>query len=311
MPPTLRFSTPADRDAILAFIQRMGFNPRDAVTWDGLNMVAMTAWMDEKLIAAIPVEPRILRISADKSVRAFHETVVAVDAQYRGGGLGSLLQQELANKSTDTGLLTVFREDPTSPAYRWYIKNGFFPVMQVTSWFYDRPADLAAGIKATSWNINDATLPWPQLEDAWATRYQSLAGGVVHRTSRSLRNWLAIHPYRHRYEFHIVADPSGGYALLGVGQMHSETIRADILEFMPGTPEPGSAEILIRAIATIATREKWHPIRLPLAINDPAAIVLQSMHFQPGWTFDMLARPINSTKLPETYHWRYAGIDYI
>ncbi len=30
--PIIRLSTPADRDAILAFILRMGFNPRDDVT---------------------------------------------------------------------------------------------------------------------------------------------------------------------------------------------------------------------------------------------------------------------------------------
>src|SRR5205814_5271480 len=128
--PTVRRSTPVDRDAILAFIARMGFNPRDAVTWDGLNMWSMTAWHDDRLVGAISVEPRLLKISATQSVRALHETVVAVDPEFRSGGLGTRLQQALFEQAAgEAECVTVFREDPTSPAYRWYLKNGFTRAM--------------------------------------------------------------------------------------------------------------------------------------------------------------------------------------
>lgn len=309
--PTIRLSTAADRDRVLAFIARMGFNPRDAVTWDGLNMCAMTAWVDDRLVGAIPLELRLLRVSPTQTIQSLHETVVAVEAEHRSAGLGSQMQQALFDiPPHDARLVTVFREDPASAAYRWYIKNGFTRAMQIQTWAFDEPAKIAGGVTG-AWHADDPALPWREVEQRWAV--QSHRGGVVDRASRPLRRWIAVHPYRNRYEFQIVADVHGGYALLGVGQMHSQTPRVELLEMMPASDDPAAAESVVRAAAALAARVTGRPLRLPLASGDPLSSFVQACGARVDWSFDMLARAIVGMPLSEdqTAGWRYAGIDFI
>jgi GNAT superfamily N-acetyltransferase len=303
--PVIRLSTPADRDAILSFIQRNGFNPRDAVTWDSLHMLAMTAWIGDTLVGAIPMEPRELCVRPNQTIRTLHETVVAVDPSHRGGGLGSQMQNAIADlRPGGAELLTVFREDPQSPAYRWYLKNGFSPVMSIDSWICDDPAKIASSDVLRIFDVNDPNIPWQKLRELRRT-----CPGMVDRTMRDLQNWLAVHPYRQRYRFHIIHDDSLGYGVLGVGTMHSETIRADVLEFASDSPEK-----MLRAIAAVAAKNGWRPLRFPLAKGDPNVDVVRSLGFAAGWPFDMLARPLgtnNTFSNRPGEAWRYAGIDYI
>jgi GNAT superfamily N-acetyltransferase len=346
--PLIRLSTPTDRDEILAFIERMGFNPRDAVTWDGLHMLAMTAWNKDRLLGAIPLEPRILRIGQGQTIQSVHETVVAVDPEYRNAGIGSLMQQAIADqRPAGAELITVFREEPDSPAYRWYLKNGFFKAIRIISWFCDEPLKTAGSVLPVTWMTCDSSLPWIEVEEAWAHHRGANSPGRVDRSSRSLQRWLAVHPYRHRYSFRLVADSNGGFALLGVGAMHSETIRADVLELMPSHDDPSVVESLLRAIAARAAHEGWHPIRLPLSEDDRRAMSATSLGFSASRSFDMLIRPIGDViaggrtspsavdrnwravmsalqdsdpteNTPDEFEpaeslasWRYSGVDYI
>jgi GNAT superfamily N-acetyltransferase len=299
--PTIRLSTPADRDAILAFIARSGFNPRDAVTWDGLKMLAMTAWLEDRLIGSIPLEPRQLRIAGDQTVQTLHETTVAIDPEHRGGGLGSKMQSAIfEQRPLDAEWVTVFREDPASPAYRWYQKNGFSPVMKIHSWFCDHP--ISDGRPPRLWFASDPSPPLSALENLKPPG----------RVERELKSWLAIHPYRNRYRFYIVADDAGAAALLGVGTMHSQTERADVLDWI--APDADGYSNLLAAICNVAAMKDWRPVRIALAAADPLTELVKSLGWESRWTFDMLARPIStelslaSIQLPQ---WNYAGIDYI
>ncbi len=205
MTPRIRLSTPADTDAILKFIEENGFNPRDKITWVGLQMGAMTAWVGERLIGAIPFEPRTLRISATETIQSIHETVVAVDPEFRGSGIGSQLQQALADDtSAGAKLITVFREEPESAAYRWYLKNKFAPAMNIRSWLCFDSAKIA--VQSPERNVDD-------VERLRAINH----GGMIDRHTRPLNDWLSVHPYRNRYQFHKITVESG-YALLGVGR---------------------------------------------------------------------------------------------
>jgi GNAT superfamily N-acetyltransferase len=292
--PSIRLSLPADRDAILAFIARQGFNPRDAVTWDGLNMLAMTAWDGDYLVGAIPLEPRELRISGDQTLRCVHETVVAVDESYRRAGLGSKMQVEIAQqRPADAQFITVFREDPASPAFRWYLKNGFYPAMHVESWFCHEP--VVSDDTVRIWQVNDPSVRWDVFDIARPP------GRIIRET----QPWLKVHPYRRQYSFWIVSNERGSAALLGVGTMHSETIRADVLTFVAS--DESEMRSLLRAVVSAAAMKGWRPVRLPLAVGDPLVEIARSIGMKPGWAFDMLVK--NFSPL-DTTGWRYAGIDY-
>lgn len=307
--PIIRISTQADRDVVLAFVAGMGFNPRDAVTWDALNMSAMTAWFGDRLVGAISFEPRRLRISASQTIDVLHETVVAVDPEHRSGGLGTRLQQAIfAQAPPGTKLITVFREDPASGAYRWYVKNGFVRAMQIETWAFDKPAMIAGG-EIESWRAGAAAAPWREIEAAWAAQCRA---GVVDRASRSLRDWLAVHPYRNRYDFQVIRDQRDGFALLGIGTMHSDRPRTDVLELMPLDETHAASESILRAAAVFAAQHE-QALRVPVATGDPLHLMAAALGARPVWSFDLLARPLSnaSLKAKQTACWRYAGVDFI
>lgn len=315
--PTIRLSRPDERDTLLAFIEQMGFNPRDAVTWDALGMFAMTAWLGDRLVGAIPIEPRPLRVAPDRTVWTAHETVVAVDPDYRGGGLGSAMQAALTTCRLPSlagagavSLLSVYREDPASPAHRWYVKNQFTPATRIESWFLDHPAPTADASPVTVHALPEAA-PWSLLAAIWQAARNGQAG-FVERTGRPLHSWLAVHPYRHRYRFELLmhSAPPAGYVLLGVGRMHSPVERLDILELVTTAPLADTARLL----GAVQRHAAGRPIRWPLASRDPMTEIARGAGLNNRWSFDFLIRPLDAAlALPpaSTKSWIYAGIDYI
>jgi GNAT superfamily N-acetyltransferase len=315
--PEIRLARGDERGQILNFVEAMGFNPRDHVTWDGLEMFAMSAWHGGQLIGAIPLEPRPLRIAPQQTVWSAHETVVAVHPDHRNHGIGSAMQEALFTLlSGDAQFVSVFREDPETPAYRWYLKNGFRPAMRIDSWFFEQsrgdgipPIDL--------YDPAEGRVPWDLIEEIWQTARQT-GGGFVDRTERPLRSWLEVHPYRHRYQFTLAVERGRqgrppGYALFGIGTMHSESPRLDILELL-STGDPDSTRWLLDAVLQTPRPKNCTTTRWPLATHDPNTQLARDAGFINKWSFDMLVRPLiaDFDLSPEaTAAWRYASIDYI
>lgn len=310
----IRWAKAEERNSILSFIERMGFNPRDAVTWDGLEMVAMTAWQEEQLIGAIPLEPRPLRICIGQTVWTMHETVVAIAPEFRSRGIGSAMQRQIAEGvSGEPALLSVFREEPQSKAYRWYLKNGFEPAIHIDSWFHEKPTQArTAGIDLLV--PHDTRVPWDLLDEIWRAARQQ-GGGFVDQSQRTLRDWLNVHPYRKRYTFALAIErgrrgQAPGYAILGVGEMHSQARRCDILDIVSkgGTEE---VQRLLDEILPLAGKLGCESTRWPLAEHDPNVAVASAIGFEKRWGFDMLVRQIDQSIQVDPQHWRYAAIDYI
>src|SRR4051812_5776320 len=189
----IRLARADERGQILRFIEAMGFNLRDEVTWDGLGMLAMSAWRAGELIGLIPIEPRPLRVAIGRTLQCAHETVVAVHPEYRSRGIGSAMQAALFESLRGRAqLVSVFREEPESAAYRWYVQNGFQPAMHVDSWFYEREHS-AGRSNAEVYDPQDARLPWDLIEEIWQS-VRKTGGGFVDRAQRPLGPWLAVHP---------------------------------------------------------------------------------------------------------------------
>jgi len=312
----IRWANADETSAILDFIQAMGFNPRDKITWDALEMVAMSAWQGGKLVGAIPLEPRPLKISADKTVWAMHETVVAVHPEHRGNGIGSKMQDEIFRTlPAEIELLSVFREEPDSPAYRWYLKNNFRPAMQIDSWFYEGAPEFKMP-EVDLFVPTDARLPWDELEETWQKARQS-SSGIVDQTQRDLKTWLNVHPYREKYTFMMAVERSrlglpAGYALLGTGTMHSESKRCDILDLV-STGGTEDIRRLVEQFIPFIIKSGCTSIRWPLAQNDANTQIAQSLGFNKKWSFDMLVRPLPHSSLlahPPAFA-SFASIDYI
>src|SRR5947199_6303211 len=90
--PEIRLARGHERGQILNFVEAMGFNPRDHVTWDALEMFTMSAWQGGQLVGTIPLEPRPLRIAPQQTLCGAHEPVVAVLPDHRNQGIASAMQ---------------------------------------------------------------------------------------------------------------------------------------------------------------------------------------------------------------------------
>ena len=282
----LRLSEPSDTDVILAFITQMGFSPRSRATWDGLRMGAMTAWHDGELVGLIPFEPRVLQVSDADAISTLHQTCVAVHLDYRARGLGSRLQEALAlARPHDARAFTVFREDPTSAAYRWYERCGFVRGMSIASFFVDVKAE------------DPHPSPLPEYRERGPETARVVLPGHVRR---EFADWLPIHPYAPRYRFHWL-ESEIGRVLLGVGRMHSTTERADVLYV------EGDAVAMLRCAIDACMRHDWTPLRFPESRNVPE---IAALGLPDRWPFDMLVKVVDPTLVLDTSSWRYAGIDF-
>lgn len=317
----VRHSRPADRDAILQFVAEMGFNPREPQTWDGLGMSAMTAWDGARLVGAIPLEPRCWQLRPASVVSAVHETTVGVLPEFQGRGIGSLMQDAICTHEPPLAeIATVFREDQTSPAYRWYRRNGFGPAARVSAWLLDEPKRAAPSVPMDVLDASDPAIDWAAIDQLWHSARADRHGGFVCRARRPLREWLGVHPYRGRYSFRVLLlhDAAGlaGYAVLGIGRLHSKTTRVEIMEHATREKPSNLADELCRAAVAFAQEHDYRPLRWAMAAGDPDAIVAQQHGFRRNWEFDLLWRPLPSCKatLPDaterTRLWRYHSLDY-
>jgi GNAT superfamily N-acetyltransferase len=311
--PEIRLARADEQGQILRFIEAMGFNPRDQVTWEALGMLAMSAWRGGELIGAIPIELRPLRVATGRTLQCAHETVVAVHPEHRSRGIGSAMQAALFQALRGQAqLVSVFREEPHSAAYRWYVRNGFQPAMHVDSWFCEREHSGSAST-AEVFDAADERVPWRLIEQIWQSAHET-GGGFVDRAQRPLATWLSVHPYRLRYKFTFVVDrTASGYALCGIGSMHSDSPRLDLLELC-SSGGPDDTSRLLDGVLRCAVDMNCPTTRWPLASQDPNVQLAENGGFVNKWGFDMLARPMSSEidlRPDLTAAWRYAGVDYI
>lgn len=317
----IRLSRPGDREAVLRFIEEMGFNARDAATWDGLKMNAMTAWRGSRLVGAIPLEPRWWQVRSGCVVPSVHQTTVGVLPEFQGRGIGSLMQDAIyAHEPALASIATVFREDETSPAYRWYRRNGFASAMRISAWLLETPSTPGPPDPVQFFDPDDLGVDWTGIDELWQTACSDWYGGFVCRRQRSLKNWLSVHPYRNRYSFKLLLMHDAGtlvtYAVLGIGQLHSKTTRVEIMEHAARDGEPFRVDQLCRATIAFAQQHGYRPVRWAMTADDPKAEIARRNGFTRNWRFDLLWRPLPSCEvtLPDAVErqrlWRYHSLDY-
>jgi GNAT superfamily N-acetyltransferase len=315
----VRLSRPAERDAILRLVAELGFNARDATTWDGLGMSAMTAWRGPRLVGAIPLEPRWWQLRPGCVIPTLHQTTVGVLPELQGQGIGSAMQEAIYQQQS-ASVATVFREDQTSRAYRWYRRNGFEPALRIVAWVAESPGATGVADTVDPLDPADARIDLAEIDRLWRAQQADYHGGFVCRTRRPLRGWLGVHPYRNRYRFGLLPLYDAGtlvaYAVLGVGQLHSRTTRVEIMEHATRDGSPELVDRLCRATRSFAARHGYRPVRWALASGAPEAEITRRSGFECDWQFDLLWRPLPACEvtLPGATErarvWRYHGLDY-
>ena len=310
---SLRWAELADQPVLRAFLDRMGFVSRPPETWQALDMSAATAWQGDALVGAIPLEPRRLKLGADCHWRCLQQTTVAVAPELRGQGLGGALQDFLADALAERAdAATVFREQPESAGYRWYLANGFRLLQRLWIWAGTPAAGEAEPLACRPWR--DAAVPLDRIEAL--RRHLSMAGQglILPCEDRSLADWLPVHPYAaaRRFEIAWQAEPFA-YALLGL----VDGDRLELLEIGCEAQTSEGLHTLLAGLAPLASQRGVGQVRCILAETDrEASEALQKLGFEREFAMDLLAKPLGEgpAQQPDSNdraHWRHQAIDYV
>ncbi len=302
----IRWDQPQDRPAIRAFLARVGFLVRPEMTWAALGMSAATAWRGTELVGAIPLEPRPVKLGAARTLQCLQQTTVAVEPALRGQGIGSALQDFVAAKAAGRAeAATVYREEPDSPGYRWYRRNGFAPLQRLRIWSHGGSGG-GSPPRIAAWD--DPAVPLADIEALRLRQDDAGSGITVVRSARPLARWLPVHPYGRAWRFEIAWSAAPlAYALLG----RAEDGHRELLESGLATEEPEARRALIEGLLAAG------PLRCMLAESDGAAIAaLEATGFARQGSMDLLAKPLAAAVTLEVdegdrARWRHHAIDYV
>jgi len=312
---TIRAFHNEDLDAVLELIKRSDSTDRTCETWLGNNMTAMLAFDHEKLIGAIPFEKRSVVLDKDQLLKVLWVSAAHVDSAYRSQGIGSKMDQAIEEYFyPEFEAVLVCREDESSPAYRWYMKLGYQPLVPIVS--------LKKMVEGVPEN-GCAYVVWNSKQDIQSAgndllrcfnRNTSHYGGFPERTEQFWARKLDVHYYKSFYTYYVVAVMDGqniaAYALLGQGAMKDKIERFDILEMI--TPEAMAIKKNLQvSIMDFAQKKQLKEVRIQLADQDCDLEWLRSLGFSERWRTNILGKMICSDKPFPEVRWKYFHVDYI
>jgi len=293
---TIRPYQDNDLTQVLALLEKSDSTSRTHETWRGNDMTAVLAFEGEHLIGAIPFEKRQFVLSQEKIIPVLWASGVHVEPEYRSQGVGSSLDQKIEQYFFPLAqAVLVFREDETSPAYRWYKKLGYHDLLPILSFKKEVESPL----------IKPSYVVWQTQEEIQTQEhklfdfFQKNIGSFYGYPKRHEGFWsgkFVHHYYKKSYSYSVLALRRGeqlmSYAFLGKTAMRDGIERLDILEMI--TPEDQEIKNnLYQAIVHFASRLAVKEIRIQLSYQDFDAAWMKSRGFTLRWRTNVLGKFIN------------------
>ncbi len=237
-------------------------------------MTAVLAFDDDVLVGALPFEMRRIRIGDHEDLPVLWVSAAHVEPAYRSQGIGRRLDLFARSQHRlNFDALCAYREDERSPAYRWYVKMGYHPLLPI----------LAFRKKVDSANIGKLAEPTEVLSSPAKiaergaaildcfTRIVAGVGGYPMRHSNFWAHLMSAHYYKDAFSaYAILALSAAGnavdaYALLGRTEMRDGVDRLDVLEFIA---EEARFRPLLSAIEEYAASMGVTEIRIQTAAQE-------------------------------------------
>ncbi len=237
---TYRRNLESDIPDVLRFITESDFTERTASSWLGENMAAVVGRQGSKIIGAIPFSRRDLKIQKNLSWEVGHLSAVAVASEVQNKGIGSAMMNALKKEfSSELNALVVNCEPEGGPAYRWYQRNGFTPVVRARC-MYLNTETYALPNARSGYSISSVDSGFPdkssdiELETVFSECW-SETGGFQNRNGRFWSNRFQYHYYRENNNTYLLRILSSeqeitGYLIFSVSRCSDRECKADILE---------------------------------------------------------------------------------
>ena len=117
---------------VLNLLERSQNTSRTELSWEGNNMTGVLAYKNDKIIGAIPLEPRDFTLANQDSTKLLWVSGAHVDQDFRSQGIGGKLDHKIKEHFKDEyNAIFVYRENENSPAYKWYDRMGYTPLLPI------------------------------------------------------------------------------------------------------------------------------------------------------------------------------------
>lgn len=300
---TFRLSESYDTSSVLRFIEDMGFTSRAQEYWVKNKLqAALCLSPNGDIVGAIPVHPRLLSLGDGQTIVTWHQTVVAVRPELRSTGIGTKLQDLLKREAVarNVPIMTVYRRDESSNAYRWYSKNGFEDVLPIRSLTAEPLVDVRISPLAFEvQNVEGNYQLNSEIQQFLSNTISENPCGIHKLPDVSLSELHKRGAYSSIYRYECVTLKSDGVimalAILGVGKLHSDGERVEIL--LHKEREAMYFLELVQRIRNYAYDNNYSPVRIAISQLDPLLLPLCDLGFVDNWGFKFRVCAIDLIKL--------------
>lgn len=289
----------ADLKNVLKLNERSISTSRTADTWAGNNLTGVLAEDDSRLIGLIPLEPRRFSLGRNKVIDILWVTGAHIDKEYRSQGIGSRLDKliDLEFSEQYKGVF-VYREDESSPAYKWYHKNDYYRLVPILAY----AKEVEQCIDAKSYELVEEKKDiekWQQsMCDLFKRTYNDY-GGYPERDMLFWNKKWRTHYYKDRYEYSCVILEENqkvlAYAFCGKTDIKDGIKRLDVLEWVADTNE--LRDRLHNACLDHASKSNLQEIRMQFSVQDPNVNWAINQGFKCRWRTNILGRFFDSAQI--------------
>ncbi len=301
-------------DQIVKLINESDHTDRSFDTWKKNSMTAVLAFKNKELIGAIPFEQHKIRLSKNNYLRGLWVSGAYVKPEYRGLGIGSLMDSEIRSLILNKEIVMVMRHDEGTAAFRWYIKNGYNIISEILS--------LKMNIKP---KINDDKKNYEIIQKNDIPKHSKNLLRIFNRHNdnkfnypeRSINSWqnrIEFHYYKNFYKFFIILSKLENgekiFAILGETSIKDNIFRIDILEI--SCPE-NEADLtsFFEKIQHFAKERKVDQIRIQVAKYDKLKNIALKYGFKLRWKTNLMSKSLNDKNNVSKIDTRFFQIDYV
>ena len=290
----IRTYVSSDLSNMQALTERSQGTNRTRLTWEGNRMMGGVAYNEDKLVGAIPLEPREFSLGLEKTIPILWVTGAHVDSEFRRQGLG----RKIYNKITESYYpeydgVFVYRGEENSLAYKWYIQLGFQVLLPIIS--YKIAVRQSKNVPMYDCIVFDESHNNIKLYNSFQTNFGEF-GGSMCRHQQYLFDRINTHFYQDSYQYYVLSiinkSRIKSYAVLGLTEIRDGVQRFDVLDHsVPDTDQARNE--LFEAVMDFAHKKQLEEVRIQTSFQHPGRNFFEKFGFIYRWRTNLMGSLIN------------------
>jgi ribosomal protein S18 acetylase RimI-like enzyme len=305
----------SDLENVIKLINLSDHNNREKASWIANKMTAILAFHKTQLIGAIPFEQHKIKTHQNKEVKVLWVSAAYIKPEYRGLGIGSLMDKEIKNFYPDIKYVFVMRHDEGSLAFKWYKKNNYKILSEINS-LKININDFDDKLFGNYQVINSSN-EIRKISDQLLSSFNNHHNHHFNFPIRTLKSWtdrLKDHYYNKSYKYNLITNNSKSkninFAVTGLTSIKDNIFRIDILE-LNCSKDFSEFRDLIASIVNFGNLKKVKEIRVQLSLKDYFNQFFYKLGFSCRWQTNLMSKSLYHETDLNSLNTRFFQVDYI